>query len=110
MMRKIKYLLSNINLINIALAVMLFLLVNYMAVPFLRMNTAFTLPRVKQPAIEKVASEEKATEEKALRPPITRSLPSRTFSTRKERYRYRKLRPHRPRRCLSPNLFSTGHW
>ena len=67
-MRKLKYFLSSINLINIVLALLLILLVNYMALPFLRMNTAFTLPRVKKPAIEKAAAGEKTTEEKSPSP------------------------------------------
>jgi hypothetical protein len=67
-MRKVRYFLSNINLINIVLALLLILLVNYMALPFLRMNTALTLPRVKKPAIEKVTAGEKTTEEKSPSP------------------------------------------
>jgi hypothetical protein len=67
-MRKVKYLLSNINLINIILALLLIFLTNYMALPFLRMNAAFTLPRVKKPAVEKVTPDEKTAEEKSPSP------------------------------------------
>ena len=67
-MRKVRYFLSNINLINIVLALLLILLVNYMALPFLRMNTALTLPRVKKPTIEKITAGEKTTEEKSPSP------------------------------------------
>jgi hypothetical protein len=67
-MRKVKYLLSNINLLNIMLALLLILLANYMVWPFLRMNTAFTLPPVKKPALEKIVLDEKTSEEKSPSP------------------------------------------
>lgn len=67
-MRKIRYLLSNINLLNIILAVALVFLANYMVWPFLRINTAFTLPHVKKPAVEKISVGEKAEEEKSPSP------------------------------------------
>jgi hypothetical protein len=66
-MRKIKYLLSNINLVNIILAVLLIFIVNYMAMPFSKINAKYTLPPVKKPAIEKISKDEK-TEEKTLSP------------------------------------------
>lgn len=61
-MRKIKYLLSNLNLMNIMLAVVLVFLVNYTALPFLKMNTGFTLPSVKRPVVEKTSKDEKGEE------------------------------------------------
>jgi ribosomal protein L12E/L44/L45/RPP1/RPP2 len=66
-MRKIKYLLSNINLMNIMLAVMLIFIVNYMAMPFSKMDAKYALPPVKKPAIERTSKDEK-TEEKSPSP------------------------------------------
>jgi hypothetical protein len=66
-MRKIKYLLSNIYLMNIMLAVLLIFIVNYMAMPFSKMNAKYALPSVKKPAIEKASKDEK-TEEKSPSP------------------------------------------
>jgi ribosomal protein L12E/L44/L45/RPP1/RPP2 len=66
-MRKIKYLLSNINLMNIMLAVLLIFIVNYMAMPFSKMDAKYALPPVKKPAIEKTSKDEK-TEEKSPSP------------------------------------------
>lgn len=66
-MRRIKYLLSNINLMNIMLVVLLIFIVNYMAMPFSKMNANYALPPVKKPAIEKTTKDEK-TEEKSPSP------------------------------------------
>lgn len=66
-MRKRTYLLSNINVMNIMLAVLLIFIVNYMAMPFSKIDAKFTLPPVKKPAIEKTSKDEK-TDEKSPSP------------------------------------------
>ena len=63
-MRRIKNLLSNVNVMNVLLAGLLVFVVNYMAFPFSKMNTKYTLPPVKKPAIEGTEIKEK-TEDKS---------------------------------------------
>ena len=47
---------------NIMLAVVLVFLVNYTALPFLKMNARFTLPGVKRPVVVKASADEKGEE------------------------------------------------
>ena len=49
----VKYLLRNINLLNILLIVAILLLINYTILPLLNMDARFTLPSIKKPPVYK---------------------------------------------------------
>ena len=52
-MTKVKYILRNINLLNILLIVAILIFINYTIMPLLNMETRFTLPSVKKPPVHK---------------------------------------------------------
>lgn len=52
-MTNVKYILRNINLLNILLIVAILIFINYTILPLLNMGARFTLPNVKKPPVHK---------------------------------------------------------
>lgn len=65
-MRKLRYFLSNINLINIVLTVALIFFVFYMILPFLNIEVHYTLPVVKKHTNNNTVNAKKLVEKSSL--------------------------------------------